>query len=123
MTLAYVDLDGFKRVNDLQGHAQGDNVLRLTGRTLATNLRAADVVARLGGDEFAVLVLDADPATRDATVARFAEALNGALAPWGVSATVGTASSTQDTVSVAELLVEADRDMYAAKAARDSGSR
>ncbi len=55
MGVLYVDLDGFKGVNDAHGHRVGDRVLTEVGRRLARGLRPGDVVARLGGDEFAVL--------------------------------------------------------------------
>lgn len=54
-SLAYIDLDDFKWVNDTLGHGTGDNVLRLVVESLEQSTRATDVVARLGGDEFAVL--------------------------------------------------------------------
>jgi diguanylate cyclase (GGDEF)-like protein len=56
LTLAYVDLDDFKRVNDLQGHAQGDLVLSTVGQVLTEAVRHTDTVARIGGDEFALLL-------------------------------------------------------------------
>ncbi len=55
-TLAYLDLDNFKQVNDEHGHARGDDVLKLIVQTLKGHLRAVDTIARLGGDEFAVLL-------------------------------------------------------------------
>jgi diguanylate cyclase (GGDEF)-like protein len=56
LTLAYVDLDDFKRVNDLHGHGQGDLVLTMVGKVLTEEVRHTDTVARIGGDEFALLL-------------------------------------------------------------------
>ena len=58
--LVYVDLDGFKPVNDRHGHAAGDAVLKAIAAALVRNVRASDVVARVGGDEFAVLLWNVD---------------------------------------------------------------
>lgn len=120
VTLAYIDLNGFKRVNDELGHAKGDEVLRVAGRTLAGSVRAADVVARLGGDEFAVLLVDVDTDGHERSIARVVAELDAALLPWRVSATVGTTRSTPGTGTVDLLLGAADQNMYEAKARRSS---
>jgi diguanylate cyclase (GGDEF)-like protein/PAS domain S-box-containing protein len=60
-TLVYLDLDGFKYVNDTHGHTAGDELLVAVGKTLKANVRASDVVARTGGDEFVIILHDASP--------------------------------------------------------------
>jgi diguanylate cyclase (GGDEF)-like protein len=59
-SIAYIDIDNFKHINDTFGHASGDEVLNIVAETLRTNLRNVDVVARLGGDEFVVLLPETD---------------------------------------------------------------
>lgn len=60
MTLAYIDLDGFKNINDSLGHRVGDEVLKAVADILTRRLRASDIPARLGGDEFSILLPDTD---------------------------------------------------------------
>jgi len=115
--LFYLDLNGFKEVNDRYGHAVGDVVLTQLARRIVALLRAGDTAARLGGDEFAVLCEDTDP--RHA--ASIAERLQAAAAePFLIdntrvclSAAVG--SSPAQVTDPADLLREADRRMYETK--------
>ena len=60
LTLAYLDLDNFKSVNDILGHAMGDKVLQTVVSTVNANIRVTDVVGRLGGDEFVLLLPETD---------------------------------------------------------------
>ncbi|HWX74860.1 MAG TPA: sensor domain-containing diguanylate cyclase, partial [Solirubrobacteraceae bacterium] len=117
----YVDVDGFKQINDRYGHAAGDELLRLVAERLTSVVRERDVVGRLGGDEFVVLL---DSSTGHAHPNLVAERLVKALHdPVGfedgnvvcVSASVGIAMGSRRTVD--HLLRDADLALYAAKAA------
>jgi diguanylate cyclase (GGDEF)-like protein len=118
--LAFVDLDGFKRINDQHGHATGDIVLQQVAGRLAATARERDVIARLGGDEF-VILLD-DDADGRAAVYR----LDAALLPphaigtivVSVGASVGCALFPADGNDATSLLHAADLAMYSDKRAR-----
>jgi diguanylate cyclase (GGDEF)-like protein/PAS domain S-box-containing protein len=117
--LLYLDLDGFKPINDRFGHRAGDEVLIETVRRLRHHVRAADTVARLGGDEFAVLLADLDDETAaEATAERIRDALRAPLQlgtrEVTVGASVGVATSV-GTEDPDELLHRADLAMYAEK--------
>ncbi len=116
--LLFLDLDGFKDINDTHGHAAGDAVLIAVADALRRVLRAGDTLARFGGDEFAALceyVPDADAAA--VVAARVVEAIRGIrCGAQVVSVSVGIALS-EPTVTSEQLLARADEAMYAAKRA------
>ena len=126
VALVYLDLNGFKLVNDTYGHAVGDEVLAIMGARLRGLLRSGDLLARLGGDEFAFLVRVEDVRAVERLTERIRRtlrqpvALNGAELHLSVS--VGTAlapeSGDAGPDDVAALLETADRAMYAAKRRR-----
>jgi diguanylate cyclase (GGDEF)-like protein len=140
IAVLYLDLDGFKRVNDSLGHAIGDRVLAVIGERLSWSVRGGDMVARLGGDEFAVLLEEAPtPETRRVVAARIQDAVATPINVDGrqirVGASVGIAAS--DTLGHAdaaaareplavtafadELVRNADVAMYEAKQSGKGG--
>ncbi len=122
VALLFIDLDGFKRVNDLHGHAAGDEVLKEVADRLRSVARATDFVARLGGDEF-VLLLDVDvqPGSPSSLAERVFDALsppccfNGGEAVIGAS--IGVAMHPPLSNLAADLIRRADAAMYEAKSA------
>ena len=123
--LIYLDLDGFKPVNDTHGHAAGDAVLKAIAATLAGHVRASDTVARLGGDEFVLLLWNLGAAAAAAKAAAIETVIAAAEVPWGTaSLSVGaSAGFTMLTAGddVSEVLARADHAMYARKAERKRG--
>lgn len=122
--LAYLDLDGFKAVNDRHGHAVGDKVLRAVGRYIQQNIRATDYAARLGGDEFAILFVRATQVPARERARQLARGINKLTiaCPTGriaVRTSLGLVSYDGSTDAPA-LLERADRAMYADK---NKGSR
>ena len=120
--LAYLDLDGFKEVNDAFGHAAGDAVLIECARRLNAIVREGDVVARLGGDEFAVILRDVTPGGLALIAERAATALADPIAtaagPVTISASIGLAVAPDDGSDMDALLQAADARMYRAKRAK-----
>jgi diguanylate cyclase (GGDEF)-like protein len=116
VSVVFVDLDGFKRVNDQYGHAAGDKVLQVVAARLKSEVRPGDTVARIGGDEFGIICegLDADDAPGFAE--RLAEGLHERITTGDgrvmVSASAGTATSPPAPRDAASLLAAADRAMY-----------
>ena len=109
-SLVAIDLDELKRVNDGQGHAAGDRLLRRTAQVIDSCRRAADMVARLGGDEFGVLAVECDEPAAKVLADRF----RGALEAAGIRASVGHATR-QPTGTLAQAWSAADARMYAQK--------
>lgn len=125
MRSSYGDLDAFKQVNDVYGHAVGDSALRDAGGILLETLREMDVIGRIGGDEFTVFAIDTPPAEAELLVARIEAALmlhnHTAGRRHHLSMTVGTAAYDPAVpVSLDDLLHTADTALYVAKRARNS---
>lgn len=117
LTLGYVDLDGFKGVNDNLGHEVGDRVLRAVAAELSRRLRTSDIVGRLGGDEFALLLTETD---LNGARTLFADVRKRLLAVavrnrWPVGFSIGVAVFRPPPESVEEALKHADALMYKAK--------
>ncbi len=118
--VAYLDLDGFKAINDRHGHAGGDDLLRLVGKILHGAVRRGDVAARVGGDEFAVLLLDVQPERAESLGQQIITRIEEAADQRGLSklsASIGVVHGTPPAGGVAEILRLADDAMYAAKGA------
>jgi diguanylate cyclase (GGDEF)-like protein len=119
VTVAYVDLDDFKAVNDRLGHARGDELLVTVGRALRKGTRSSDLVARLGGDEFVILFPETDRAAAEAALSKIQSLLRGIVArrSLSVSASIGAVSYATPPKDVETLVHEADGVMYEAKSA------
>lgn len=115
--VAFVDLDGFKRVNDEHGHARGDEVLRMLAESARGSLREGDVLARIGGDEFAVLLLDASPAEADAALRRLRDRFEALTASLGTSFSAGIAVAGLGEAAE-RVMMRADQAMYRQKRSR-----
>lgn len=122
VALLFIDLDGFKRVNDTEGHRAGDEVLRIVAQRIASTVRVGDTMARLGGDEFLVM-LDQE-VTRDVTDTigrRIIEALHLPMPVDGrdlhIGASIGVAMHPPMEGDIDALMNRADQAMYSAKRA------
>ncbi|RDJ19795.1 EAL domain-containing protein [Bosea caraganae] len=123
-----LDLNGFKKVNDIHGHPIGDQVLIHVGARLLRAARASDLVARLGGDEFAILASNIAGAEGATSIAlRVIESLSAPIVVDGirhqVGAAIGVAISPQDGITAEELMRKSDVALYRAKAERKSAVR
>ena len=122
-TLAYIDLDNFKAVNDRLGHSTGDRVLRAVTAGICQQIRPADTLARLGGDEFALLLPETDAEAAKPVLTRIHACLmedmlrNG----WMVTFSVGVVTFQEIPKTVDEMVKTADNVMYGVKAAGKNG--
>jgi diguanylate cyclase (GGDEF)-like protein len=123
VTLALVDLDDFKPINDTYGHATGDAVLRAVAERLREVVRADDLVVRFGGDEFAVVFAPDTSREAAALVAeRIVAAVQVPLALDGVAPIVTGASIGLATAAADQVVHQADKALYQAKRARNRGA-
>ncbi|TYR29954.1 diguanylate cyclase [Mesorhizobium microcysteis] len=118
--LAFVDLNGFKTLNDQHGHASGDACLRLLGRTLSASLHDDEFAARMGGDEFVIIIPASDDETAiDRTSSLIGDALtvaNRGIPKGRIGASAGLAFHPRHATTREGLLGAADSAMYRAKA-------
>lgn len=124
MALVFIDLDGFKSINDELGHAAGDSVLSEIGSRLSSVIRRGDLAGRLGGDEFVVLCEDAGPEEVDRVVERLhaalREPLTGRASQTQVTGSIGTilySGGVPDHIPPDLILEQADAAMYRSKRA------
>jgi len=119
-SVVFIDLDGFKLVNDILGHDAGDKVLSAFGRTLEENLKGQDIAVRWGGDEFVLVLPETAPRDAEAVVENLRAAWDKA-APYMGSLRVGFSagiSSGKNISGLQEAIKEADRLMYSDKKVR-----
>ena len=119
LAILYIDLDGFKPVNDSHGHAAGDELLRAVSHRITQAIRDSDFAARLGGDEFAVALIHASLESAQAVAGKLINAISEPHRVGHtlvqVSASIGIAAYPESGADCHSLLIRADRAMYAAK--------
>jgi len=121
LAVLYIDIDGFKRINDSLGHSVGDELLTTVAARLRNSVRETDFVARLGGDEFAIIQTSVEhPSDVADLVARIFETIREPYECVGhrlsVDASIGIALAPEDGTDLDQLLKNADLAMYSAKA-------
>ncbi len=116
-TVAYMDLDNFKRLNDAHGHAAGDGVLKEVAACIRNSIRRTDIVARLGGDEFAALFPETDGEAAETVVHSIRDRLLSVMKQhgWQITVSIGAVTFAEPLESLPEMLKAADDLMYQAK--------
>lgn len=116
-SVAYLDLDNFKAINDKKGHHVGDDLLCSVAGTIIDNIRCADMVARIGGDEFVVLLPETGAEEARSAMTKLQEQLLQTMEAndWAVSFSVGVVTYYSAPGSVDEMLKRADGLMYEVK--------
>jgi len=119
LALLFLDLDGFKQVNDLHGHLVGDQLLQIVAQRLVKCVRGGDLVSRFGGDEFTIVLEDCDPALLPVLGERIncelAEAFDLSGQSVTITASIGIALHPQCGADAHTLIQKADAAMYEAK--------
>lgn len=116
-TIAYIDLDGFKGVNDQHGHRTGDDLLCAVANRARSHLRKTDLIARVGGDEFILLLLEVGPDAAQMTIPKIQSALLDEMRrnDWPVTFSIGVLTYLDGRITADELVRRADDLMYSVK--------
>lgn len=117
LSLAFIDLDNFKQVNDTVGHARGDKLLQQVSETIVNSIRGTDIAGRIGGDEFTICFPETGEAQARNVIAKMMKALDimTSQSGWQVTASVGVVTCTEVCDTYDAILGKADKLMYAAK--------
>jgi diguanylate cyclase (GGDEF)-like protein len=124
-TMAYLDLDDFKLVNDQLGHEAGDDLLRRVSISIRSTIRSSDLIARVGGDEFAILLPETNEDQARSVMEKINAALHETLQKHDPTTTysIGVVTYIRPPATVDDLLKMADHMMYAAKREGKNGIR
>jgi diguanylate cyclase (GGDEF)-like protein len=116
-TVAYMDIDDFKEVNDRAGHSTGDVLLRTISETIRRDVREIDVLARLGGDEFAILLPETGEQAAQTVIQRVQRSLLAIVREknWPITFSIGVATWLKPPQDVDEVVKHADQLMYSVK--------
>ncbi len=117
VTIAYIDVDNFKRVNDKFGHSEGDDLLCLVARTIKQSIRGYDILARVGGDEFVILFPETSQEKAAAAVEKVKGRLTKAVRKYTklISFSIGVVTYNKLAYDVNEMIKKADASMYSVK--------
>lgn len=115
-TIAYIDIDNFKQVNDMLGHSQGDRLLKSVAESIKQSIRSIDIVSRLGGDEFGVFLPETNEGNAKTALNKVQKHLldTAKINSWPVTFSIG-AVTCYKSCTVDELIKEADNLMYSVK--------
>lgn len=116
-TLAYIDIDNFKQINDSFGHDVGDEVLKIFSKVMHENIRQSDIISRLGGDEFAALFPETNFDASEAIIQNLLPILRKAITDngWPVTFSIGAVTFEGPLDSLREMVKKVDDLMYRVK--------